>query len=86
MKHYKEVTSTSRVLAKTTCDVCKEEIVPEGSYRVEEIEVRHRTGKSYPEGGCGTELDLDICPHCWKNHFLPFLFNLGCENYKDWDY
>lgn len=66
------------VTEKTTCDMCGDEIRPE-AYSAEEVQVRHRTGDSYPEGGYGTEVKPDICGKCFDGKLVPWLKSQGVE-------
>jgi len=60
-------------------------------YEVNETEVsvtvKQREGSSYPEGGMGTEYDIDLCPKCFKERFVPWLVSQGANiEQKDWAY
>lgn len=89
MKHYieKEETRKSKVLEKTTCDWCANEVLElTDLYRIEEFILQHKTGTAYPEGGSGKIIEIDLCSSC-----IPKFFKLLCENginviKKDWDY
>lgn len=70
-------TTTCKYVESITCDVCKKTYRGErwdaGSYDVEEVEVKYKTGSSYPEGGSGWEISYDICPDCFMNKLVPLL-------------
>lgn len=65
------------------CDFpgCEKETQPRGMYEVDECDVRvyvkHKDGESYPEGGSGTEVDIDVCPECFKTKLIPWLESQG---------
>lgn len=90
MKTYKTVTRPARTEQeqdKVICDVCKQEIPRPDTYEVSEIEVKHRKGNSYPEGGSGTEKTCDICPVCFETKVVPALEALGVTFAEpDWDW
>ena len=86
MKKYKDVTRPVRVdrlLSQTVCDVCGRESTQHqegwktGSYDATEVEVRLRTGNSYPEGGSGEEWEVDICPTCFNEKLIPWVEAFG---------
>jgi len=75
------------------CDFpgCENDTDPAGIYEVNECEVRvyvkHREGENYPEGGSGTEVEVDICPKCFKEKLLPWLESQGVKvERKDWEW
>jgi hypothetical protein len=81
---------------RRTCDLCGvaskrgKEWEP-SSYTVAETEVSvtvtHRSGKSYPEGGSGTEVEVDLCPKCFKDRLIPWLESQGATiEASDWDF
>jgi len=101
MKIYKTVevpakAATTQQLNKRVCDLCgfsaKGEDWGAGFYEVNEtevrVEVRHKEGSSYPEGGDGTEYDIDICPSCFVNKLVPWVEEEGDTEIerKDWDW
>jgi hypothetical protein len=58
---------------------------------VDECEVRvyvkHRDGENYPEGGSGTEVEIDMCPECFKTKLIPWLESQGVVvQRKDWEW
>lgn len=90
MKHMKTRVvpeHTEEVLDYTSCDLCKKKIEWRGSYVVDEVEVRHKTGSHYPEGGMGEETRVDLCGDCFDNKLLPWLQSQGCPAHtRDWDW
>jgi hypothetical protein len=92
-KHTRTVDET--VLTETACDLCGK-IAKKGnwessSYEVNEVDVevivRQKNGKSYPEGGWGTALQVDICPDCFINILVPFLRSKGAQiEEREWDF
>lgn len=82
-------------LVETTCDVCgavaKRGNCGSSSYDVDEVEVevtvRQKDGSSYPEGGSGTEIVVDICPACFKDKLVPFLRSQGADiEEREWGF
>ena len=89
MKHIETVqvpATTKEVTYKTTCDLCGEEI-KRGFFGAEEVEVRHRTGHSYPDGGNGDETSVDMCGRCFTTKLVPWLQSIGVEpTTREWDW
>ena len=88
MKVYKEVPATGActVLDSVKCDLCgapapttkfDEADWSKDCYEVSETEMRYKFGESYSDAGWGEEYDIDICPACFKEKFLPWLRSLG---------
>lgn len=78
--------TTQEVEDKVTCDLCGATIKA-GSYDAEEVDVRHRTGCSYPEGGIGEEVSVDMCGNCFDTKLVPWLRSQGANpTPKDWDW
>lgn len=88
MKHMKKVEIAATTRDETdfvTCDLCGE-CIEEAGYNIDEIEVRHRTGKSYPESGAGKETYVDMCGKCFDEKLVPWLRTQGAEPYIEvWD-
>ena len=83
------------VLIETCCDLCgavaKDGDWNKSTYEVNEVEievtVRQKDGVSYPDGGWGTELLVDMCPTCFKETLMPFLRQKGAKiEGRDWDF
>ena len=77
------------------CDLCgtvtKREDWNAGIYEIDEteirVEVRQKEGSNYPEGGMGTEYDIDLCPNCFKDKLVPWLISQGANiEKKEWDW
>lgn len=89
MQHKKTINVPAKKLEMvefTTCDICGERI-NKVAYEISEIEVRHKTGTSYPEGGNGEEVEFDICGKCFDEKLVPWLKTQGAEPRKtDWDW
>lgn len=89
MKHMKtvEVPATTREEVDfVTCDLCGAKIEGRG-YDVDEVEVRHKTGSNYPEGGSGDETAVDMCGKCFDEKLVPWLRSQGAEpRTEDWDW
>jgi hypothetical protein len=90
MKHMKTVPvpATEReVVDFVTCDLCKKRIRSKSRGDAEEIEVRHRTGLAYPDGGSGEETLVDLCAACFDGKLLPWLRSQGAEpQTREWDF
>lgn len=95
MRKYKEVTKpvTSNVLVELSCDLCgaiaKGEDWCSSRWEINDVEVnmevRHKEGSSYPEGGTGDETKIDICPQCFTSKLIPFLEGEGAFiESKEW--
>jgi len=89
MKHMKTVqvpATEKQIVEKVTCDLCGAEIKRE-SYSSEEVEIKHRTGDSYPEGGSGDETRVDMCGKCFDEKLVPWLRSQGAEPItEEWDW
>lgn len=90
MRHMKtiEVPATTREIVDfVTCDICGEKINRSDGYEVNEIEVRHKTGTSYPECGSGEETSVDMCGKCFDEKLVPWLRSQGAEpRTEEWDW
>jgi hypothetical protein len=94
MKHYEErtTTRTDRVEVSRTCDLCGRVATRSGwdagIYDTEiAVTVKQREGTSYPEGGSGTEYEIDLCPDCFKGRLVPWLKEQGARiEPKEWDW
>lgn len=52
-----------------------------------EISINQIEGNSWPEGGSGTEWNIDMCPNCFKNNLVPWLKSQGANiEEKEWDW
>jgi hypothetical protein len=70
----------------TTCDFCCAEIKA-AVYEVHEGEIRLKVGSSYPDGGNGTEIRVDVCQGCFHSKVVPWLKSQGVEPIeKEWDW
>ena len=81
MRHVKTVKVPSKkmeVLDKVTCDLCGEQIEHERGY-IDEVEVCYRSGTSYPEGGYGDIVEVDMCSQCFEDKLVPWLREQGAE-------
>lgn len=98
LRQYKKITEqvTREVLTGNYCDLCGEKSFFENSwkkshYEVNETEisviVKQRDGNSFPEGGCGQEYRIDLCPDCFKGRLVPWLISEGANiRQEDWDW
>ena len=89
MKHYKEIkipAKTEMHIYKTTCDMCGRDIKRD-AYDAEEVEIKHRTGEVYPEGGSGEVTSIDMCGECFEKKLVPWLKSNGVEiRTKEWSW
>lgn len=89
MKHIK----TKKVPAKkidvidfVSCDICGS-VIKDDLFKVNEIEVRHKKGSNYPEGGSGVEITVDICGKCFDEKLVPWLRSQGADPITtEWDW
>jgi hypothetical protein len=99
MRLYKErvvPSYTTRDLVSRKCDLCGKESndtewQATSCYEVNETEVcvtvRQKEGSSYPDGGSGTEYQIDLCPTCFKEKLVPWLRSQGADiKEEDWDW
>lgn len=89
MEHVKtiEVPATTReVVVFVTCDLCGAKIEKQ-VYEVNEVEVRHKVGDSYPESGSVTETSVDMCGKCFEEKLVPWLRSQCADpRIEDWDW
>lgn len=90
MKHTKtvEVPATTReIISHVTCDLCGAKIETRDPYEVDEVEIRHKTGSNYPEGGSGDEIHVDMCGKCFDEKLVPWLRSQGVQpRTEDWSW
>jgi hypothetical protein len=90
VKHTKvvEVPATTRnVVYKVQCDLCGGEIAQGSRHDINEVTVKHRTGSSWPEGGSGEEVGVDMCPSCFASKLVPWLTSQGAApRTTEWDW
>jgi len=93
MKIYEKVQITTPRLVKRLCDLCGVESKycdwAIGNYEVNETEIKvsikQKEGEKYPEAGCGTEYEIDLCPRCFKERLIPWLKSEGATvEEKEW--
>ena len=98
MKRYETVTpepKPTQYLIGLTCDLCGRETKwrgwAEDCWDVDEIEIkvtiRRHQGQNYPEGGWGTDYEVDLCPECFKDKLIPWLESQGAKvQQTEWDW
>ena len=96
MKVYEEIIRKDSFLKSRECDICGKKSKDErdwstGNYEIDEtkirIEIEYKEGSNYPEGGSGTECEIDLCPDCFKNELIPWLRSKGAKiEEKDFDW
>lgn len=91
MKHVKTVdvpATIRKVVDFVTCDLCKEKILEEGSYDVNEVEVHHKKGSNFGmDGGSLDDVVFDICGKCFDGKLIPWLRTQGanpCIEKSNW--
>lgn len=88
MKHTTTVIIPAKIIQevdKTTCDLCNEEIQYK-RYSADEVVIKRRTGDSYPEGGSGEEVEVDMCGDCFDKKLIPWLKSQGVTPaIEEWD-
>ena len=91
-KKYKKETVTKTVnrLVKIVCELCGREAKngdwSPDKYGVEEVTIKYRDGSIYPEGGSGTDYEVDICPVCFDDRLIPWLKSQGANvEEHQWD-
>lgn len=81
--------STFQVLVDVKCDICgatSKSEWKETQFDATEVEVRLKTGSSYPEGGSGDETTVDLCPSCFQKKLIPWIQSQGgTPTTKPWD-
>ena len=99
MKRYetREVPArTTQVQIELTCDLCGVKASRHSGWQTFddnalETTVEWKDGNSYPEGGSGTEIKIDICPKCFLERLVPWVESQeGMKGRKivreDWDW
>lgn len=88
-------TRERKELVSQTCDICGREagrkpLWGETIYRFDNttVEIKRREGSSYPEGGMGTEVVIDICPECFVKKLVPWVESFGLTKIQEqeWDW
>jgi len=83
---------TETRIDKLKCDLCGAESHDRDDwsaerYAVAETTIQCKTGSSYPEGGSGTEYNIDLCPTCFEEKLIPWLQSQGATvKEKEWEY
>lgn len=85
-----------QVCVKRQCDLCG--VSSKGGhdwdvdyYEVDDTEIavtiRHKAGEDYPEGGSGDEIEIDLCPKCFRTRLVPWLQLQGAKiEYSEWSW
>lgn len=86
MKIMEKVTKTIQTedIKDTLCDICgsseeKWESTKGQSWghHSEEISLYHKITESYCGEGTSNEIDLDVCPTCFRDKILPFIKSIS---------
>lgn len=87
MKVYKDKAipaKTESVLDHLSCDMCGSRInIGLSGFKVDEVEISHETGQSYPEGGMGDRVIVDLCGDCFDSRLIPWLKTQGVKPTKE---
>jgi hypothetical protein len=98
MKIYEKRTHPSHeydALVERSCDLCGKKAKTDNwdasRYDINETEIsvkiKQKEGSNYPEGGNGTEYEIDLCPDCFKDKLVPWLRSQGAAvEEKEWDW
>jgi hypothetical protein len=81
MKHMTTIevpAETREILDFVKCDLCGSKI-KHREYTVDEVEVCHKAGERYPEGGSITKTMVDMCGKCFDDKLIPWLRSLNVE-------
>ena len=85
----------THVETRVFCDLCGVEAKGDdwegATYQIHETEIeitiRQQEGTSYPEGGCGTKIIIDMCLKCFKGKLVPWLKSQGATiKEEEWDW
>jgi len=99
MKHIEERLRQvkSEVVTRLQCDICKR-VAQDHLHRhapnwstlesdANETTVTMRTGSTWPGGGSGEKVEIDICPDCFRDKLIPWVKEQGGEpTVTEWDY
>lgn len=77
----------TEILVGRQCDLCgrrsKNDDWDAGMYDVNDTEIKvsikQKEGSNCPEGGSGTDIEIDLCPECFKNRLVPWLRSQGAR-------
>ena len=97
VRTYREklVKYTTQELVEVQCELCpamaKGVSWKSSTWQVQDVEleikVHQKEGQAFPEGGCGTEYTVDLCPDCFKNKLVPWLISQGADVKPiEWDW
>lgn len=84
--------TTAERIVGTQCDICAAVSKDnngwaEKQFDVLETEIRYKDGWSGHDGGDGKELNVHLCPECFKNKLIPWLVLQGVKlNWEEWDW
>ena len=85
VRETEKITREESVLIETLCDKCNEPIHTT-CYNAFDFEFEIKTGESYPEGGSGDKLEMDLCQSC-ALELTEFLKLNGYRiNESEWDW
>lgn len=93
MKAYetRKIEYTTNHLLLVKCDICGKTSSRDNwaldDYEINEVTVKIKQGEIYDGYGDGKEMEIDICPDCFKNKLIPFIESFGTKmEYKNWEY
>lgn len=89
MKHYKTILEPARERqyeTHTSCDLCGAKCGSDENYYDDEVRISRREGSCYPDGGSGTEVEVDMCGKCFTEKLTPWLQSQGAiVDEREWD-
>lgn len=78
--------TTKDVVSSVVCDLCGKPII-KANNSAEEVEVYHKTGDNYPDGGRGEIAQVDMCGQCFDTRLVPWLKEQGARiETRNWDW
>ena len=90
MKRIETVTHSYDQVSGITCDMCGAHTGSSdwpdpsdsflGADNIAETTILYKTGWSWPgEGGSGIQVDVDLCPGCFRDKLIPWLKSQGVQ-------
>jgi len=79
---------TEAVVDKVTCELCGAECSQEEyAMNIDWVNIVHKKGNNYPEGGWYEATVIDLCPKCFHGKLIPWLHRWnGQERVEKFDY
>ena len=92
MKKYAKKQVEKTYLDEITCDCCgrthtDDRDWSEERYYKQETTIEYTYGSTYPDGGMGESIRIDLCPDCFEHRLLSLLQKEDVHiNTTKWDY